>query len=37
MNKDTLHKFIDALNVSSEIEKELKAITPFNYTGNINY
>jgi adenylosuccinate lyase len=25
--------FIDQLNVSNEIKSELKAITPFNYTG----
>ena len=37
INKDTIDKFIDALKISSEIKKELKAITPFNYTGNINY
>ena len=37
INKDAIHKFIDALKISSEIKKELKAITPFNYTGNINY
>jgi adenylosuccinate lyase len=37
INKDTIHKFIDALTISSEIKKELKAITPFNYTGNSGY
>nr|MBA3675443.1 adenylosuccinate lyase [Chitinophagaceae bacterium] len=37
INKDTIHKFIDALTISSEIKKELKAITPFNYTGNNGY
>lgn len=33
MNKETIHQFIDNLDVSKEVKKELKAITPFNYTG----
>ncbi|HEU4609726.1 MAG TPA: adenylosuccinate lyase [Chitinophagaceae bacterium] len=33
INKQSLHKFIDKLKVSQEIKKELKAITPHNYTG----
>ncbi|MBS1774311.1 MAG: adenylosuccinate lyase [Bacteroidetes bacterium] len=33
INKQSLHKFIDGLKVSAAIKKELKAITPFNYTG----
>ena len=33
INRDALHKFIDGLNVSPAIKKELKSITPFNYTG----
>ncbi|MBA2563149.1 MAG: adenylosuccinate lyase, partial [Chitinophagaceae bacterium] len=37
INKDIIHRFIDTLKISSEIKKELKAITPFNYTGSINY
>jgi len=28
-----MHAFIDGLDVSAEIKAELKAITPFNYTG----
>jgi adenylosuccinate lyase len=28
-----IHKFIDALEVSEKIKKELKKITPENYTG----
>ncbi len=33
VNKKTVHDFINQLKVSSIIKKELKAITPFNYTG----
>jgi adenylosuccinate lyase len=33
INKQTLHKFIDTLTVSSAIKKELKKISPHNYTG----
>jgi adenylosuccinate lyase len=33
INQPGLHKFIDGLNVSPAVKKELKAITPFNYTG----
>ncbi len=33
INRSTLHQFIDGLKVSAAIKKELKAITPFNYTG----
>jgi adenylosuccinate lyase len=32
---ESIAKFIDNLNVNDEIKKELKAITPHNYTGNI--
>ena len=28
-----IHQFIDALNVSASLKKELKSITPHNYTG----
>jgi adenylosuccinate lyase len=38
INKDSMHAFIDGLDVSDEIRKELKAITPHNYTGvSFNY
>lgn len=30
----SLHAFIDELNVSEEVKKELKNISPMNYTGN---
>jgi adenylosuccinate lyase len=33
INKERLHKFIDGLKVTDKIKKELKSITPFNYTG----
>ncbi len=33
INRESLHKFIDGLKVSVSIKKELKTITPFNYTG----
>jgi adenylosuccinate lyase len=31
--KNDIHQFIDSLNVSAAIKKELKAITPHSYTG----
>ncbi|MGD0710117.1 MAG: adenylosuccinate lyase [Bacteroidales bacterium] len=33
ITKEKLHKFIDKLKVQDKVKKELKAITPFNYTG----
>jgi adenylosuccinate lyase len=33
INKESLHAFIDTLEVSDSIKEELKKITPFNYTG----
>ena len=33
MTKETIHAFIQSLDVSDEIKKELMAITPMNYTG----
>lgn len=33
INKQTMHKFIDGLKVSTIVKKELKKITPHNYTG----
>jgi len=33
IDKQTIHQFIDALDVSASIKKELKAITPHNYVG----
>ena len=33
IDKEAILNFIDSLNVSESVRKELKAITPFNYTG----
>jgi adenylosuccinate lyase len=33
IDKKSIHKFIDTLNVSAAVKKELKAVTPHNYTG----
>eukprot|EP00931_Biecheleriopsis_adriatica_P022980 TRINITY_DN14628_c0_g1_i1.p1 TRINITY_DN14628_c0_g1~~TRINITY_DN14628_c0_g1_i1.p1 ORF type:complete len:464 (+),score=132.89 TRINITY_DN14628_c0_g1_i1:68-1459(+) len=33
MTKERIHNFIDTLQVSDAIKQELKAVTPFNYTG----
>lgn len=36
INKDVVHRFIDHLNISPDIRKELKEITPHNYIGVSN-
>ena len=33
IDKESLHKFIDELKIDDTIKKELKQISPFNYTG----
>ena len=33
IDKKLMHKFIDGLKVTAAVKKELKAITPHNYTG----
>jgi adenylosuccinate lyase len=33
INKESLHQFIDGLNVTASVKKELKRISPHNYTG----
>lgn len=33
INQKTMHRFIDKLNVSASVKKELKKITPRNYVG----
>jgi adenylosuccinate lyase len=33
INQNTIAEFVDRLNVSDKVKKELKAITPSNYTG----
>ena len=38
INKQSMHQFIDNLKITAALKKELKAITPFNYTGiNVDY
>jgi adenylosuccinate lyase len=33
INRQSIHRFIDGLKVTAAVKKELKAITPHNYTG----
>jgi adenylosuccinate lyase len=33
INRQSIHRFIDSLKVTASVKKELKAITPHNYTG----
>lgn len=33
ITKESIHRFIDGLQLNHDIKKELKNITPFNYTG----
>ena len=33
IDSNAIHSFIDSLKISAALKKELKAITPFNYTG----
>ena len=33
INQESLHRFIDGLKVTPKVKKELKAVTPHNYTG----
>jgi adenylosuccinate lyase len=33
INKESIHAFIDSLKISSAVKKELKKISPHNYTG----
>jgi adenylosuccinate lyase len=33
MTEETIHEFIQTLNVSDAVKAELMAITPMNYTG----
>lgn len=38
INKASMHQFIDSLQIPTKLKKELKAITPHNYTGvQFNY
>ena len=33
INQKTIHTFIDSLKISAKLKKELKDISPFNFTG----
>ena len=33
MTEETIHRFVETLNVSESVKQELRAITPWNYTG----
>ena len=33
INQTVINEFINSLDISSEIKKDLKKITPFNYVG----
>jgi adenylosuccinate lyase len=33
ISQDSVIVFIDSLDISDELKNELKAVTPFNYTG----
>ena len=37
ITKEKIHGFINSLKIAGSIKKELKAITPFNYTGGIDF
>ncbi|MDA0758363.1 MAG: adenylosuccinate lyase [Bacteroidetes bacterium] len=33
INKESIHSFVDSLDIEDKVKDELKEITPFNYTG----
>ncbi|HVT85801.1 MAG TPA: adenylosuccinate lyase [Chitinophagaceae bacterium] len=35
INKKVIHQFIDSLKINNELKKELKKISPSNYTGSV--
>lgn len=37
MNQKVIHEFVDSLDVSDAVKAELKAITPYNYTGILSF
>ena len=37
INKKSIHQFIDELKISDDLKKELKKISPHNYTGMVNF
>ena len=37
IDKNAIHTFINSLKISAALKKELKAVTPFNYTGSCDF
>ncbi|MEO8852667.1 MAG: adenylosuccinate lyase [Ginsengibacter sp.] len=37
IDKKAIHSFIDSLKISAKLKKELKTVTPFNYTGTCEF
>ncbi|TMI90694.1 MAG: adenylosuccinate lyase [Bacteroidetes bacterium] len=37
LDKKSIHEFIDRLKINDEVKKELKKISPHNYTGMVNF
>src|SRR6476619_6595467 len=37
LNKKSIHQFIDGLKIDDELKKQLKKISPHNYTGMVNF
>jgi adenylosuccinate lyase len=37
INKKSIHQFIDGLKIDDDLKKELKKISPHNYTGVVNF
>jgi len=37
INKKSIHQFIDGLKIDEDLKKELKKISPHNYTGMVNF
>jgi adenylosuccinate lyase len=37
LDKRSIHQFIDGLKINDEVKKELKKISPHNYTGVVNF
>ena len=33
LTQEDIHTFIDGLDIETEVKEQMKAITPFNYTG----
>ena len=33
ITRESIHRFVDGLHVTDAVRQELKALTPFNYTG----